>query len=269
MSVDYFAMPGINWSLLKYMRESPRMYKHRLSVPREDTPALALGRAVHTLVFEPEKFDAEYAIWTGGRRAGNEWNAFQDLHCDQTILRAQDVEMVTQLAEAIARHPLVQPYLDGGEFERVITWTDPDTGLPCKGKPDWILPHARVLLDLKTCVCNEARRFGAMAARYGYHAQLSHYENGIEAGLGWRPKRVLIVAAEKDEPHDVAVFELDPEARYAGHEEVAELMRKVKVCTDTDSWPGRYTDEQALALPAWMFSDESDEDPESFGLVAA
>ena len=50
---NYTDIDAVNWSSLKWMRESPQMYRYRLSVPMEDTPALALGRATHTLVFEP------------------------------------------------------------------------------------------------------------------------------------------------------------------------------------------------------------------------
>lgn len=265
--IDYASNPAVNWSTLKYMRESPMLYRYRLSVPREDTPALALGRATHTLVFEPELFDEQYVIWEGGRRAGNAWSDFVDAHPDQTILRTEDADQCAALAEAVRRHPLVQPYLrDGGEFERAIEWTDAQTGLRCKGRPDWLIPDRRILLDLKTCMSIDGRRFGAIAARFQYHAQLAMYRAGVAAALGWEPQRVLIVAVEKDAPYDVGVFELDQDALYAGAEEVAELLRALKVCRETDTWPGRYTEEQALQLPAWMFTDD-EEDPESMGLI--
>jgi hypothetical protein len=74
------------------------------------------------------------------------------------------------------------------------------------------------------------------------------------------------VAAEKDAPHDVAVFELDEEALYFGAEEVSELLRMVKVCRLTDKWPGRYTTEQALQLPAWITMDD-EENPDVMDLL--
>lgn len=264
--MSYHEIDAVNWSTLKHMRESAMLYRYRLSVPAKDTEPMALGRAVHTLVFEPAKFNVEYAIWDGGRRQGKDWDAYKLERADATILREQDAEMVTELAEAIRRHPLVQPYLDDGEFERPITWTDEDTGLPCKAKPDWLLPKRRILLDLKSCVSADGRRFGAVAARLGYHCQLSHYRNGVSAALGWLPERVLIVAAEKDAPHDVAVFEMSPDDIYFGMEEVRELLVKVKVCRLTNIWPGRYQSEQALQLPAWVSMDD-EEDPEAMGLV--
>jgi len=44
----YSKLEAVNWSSLKEMRRSPRHYQHRLTAPREDTKAMALGRATHT-----------------------------------------------------------------------------------------------------------------------------------------------------------------------------------------------------------------------------
>jgi exodeoxyribonuclease VIII len=266
MDDGYRLLAGVNWSSLKYLRESALLYRYRLGVPDEDTPSMALGRATHALVFEPETFERDFAIWEGGRRQGKEWEAFRDAHVNQTIFKPDEIELAAQMAEAVRRHPLVQPYLTGGLFEHPIRWTDGATGLLCKAKPDWLIAERRILLDLKSARSIDARRFGAFSARLGYHCQLAHYRNGVTAALGWRPERVLIVAVENEPPHDVAVFELDEEALYVGEQEVQELLAMLRACRTADQWPGRYTEEQALQLPAWLFNDD-EEDQGSFGLA--
>jgi len=266
--MNYFEIPAVNWSTLKFMRESPMMYRYRLSVPMEDTPALALGRATHTLVFEPETFSDGYVIWQGGRRAGKEWDAFCAENCDKTILRDQDAELVTAIAESVRRHPLVQPYLvAGGEFEVPALWRDPETGLECKARLDWLCRRGGILLDLKTCISAEARRFGAAAARFGYHCQLAHYRNAAQLGLNTQIRKVLIVAVEKEPPHDVAVFQVSEDDLYLANVEVTMLLRAVQVCRESNVWPGRYIEEQALQLPAWVSMDD-EEEAERFDLVA-
>jgi exodeoxyribonuclease VIII len=252
---DYFALPGVNWSLLKHMGDSPLAYRHALENGTPDTDALALGRITHALVFEPETFQHDYAIWTGGRRAGKEWEAFAERHAHQTILRDEDVIEAHDMAEAVKRHPLVRGYLAGGEFERGLQWTDERTGLPCKARPDWLLSRRRILLDLKTAASIEGRRFGAAAARYGYHCQLAHYAAGVRAALGWEPAAVKLVVVEKRPPHDVAVFDVGPEDLELGADEVRALLQRLRECKDTDTWPGRYTGEQALALPAYIHGE--------------
>lgn len=264
----YLSSPGINWSTLRWMRESPLMYHYRLTAPQRDTTALVLGRATHTLVFEPATFAAEYAIWEGDRR-GKEWAEFKAEHQGQTIVKQTDIDVCIAMADAVRQHPLVQPYLEDGRFEVPLHWTDQGTGLACKGKPDWLVDDRRVLIDFKTTRSINGRRFGAEAARFGYHCQLAHYRAGLVHALGWpiEAVRVFIVAVEKEPPHDVAVFELSLDDLYAGAEEVAELLRAVKACREAGRWPGRYVEEQALQLPAWVMMDDDDADPESFGLV--
>lgn len=66
---EYRQIDAINWSSLKHMAESPMLYRHMLDHGRDDTPALAFGRLVHTLVFEPALFNSECAIYEGERRA--------------------------------------------------------------------------------------------------------------------------------------------------------------------------------------------------------
>jgi exodeoxyribonuclease VIII len=263
--MTYADLEGVNWSTLQNLRKSGLAYQHALQNPRQDTEALALGRVTHTLVFEPEKFAAEYVIWEGGTRRGKEWEAFKAEHEGMTIFKPDEIDTAVAMAEAVKRHPLVQPYLAGGEFERAIQWTDPATGLPCKARPDWLQPRRRALVDLKTTRSIEGRYFGNAAARFGYHCQLAHYFNGVREALGWTPEIVALIAVEKDAPHDVAVFRLLDDDLYAGSSEVAELLGKLRAYMDAQTWPGRYQEEQALQLPAWLFME--DEETDDLGLV--
>jgi hypothetical protein len=44
---DYAAAPGIHFSTLRYMAQSPLHYLHALNNPLSETQAMLLGRAVH------------------------------------------------------------------------------------------------------------------------------------------------------------------------------------------------------------------------------
>ena len=249
----YFTSPGANWTLLKKLDDSPLAYKWAKDHPREDTASLALGRVVHTLVFEPHKLADEYAVFHGSVRRGKDWDAFEAENAGKTIFKAEELAGARVMADAVRNHPLVAPYLDGGQFEHVLRWTDPATGIACKAKADWIIPGRKILADLKTTRSIEQRRFAADVARYSYYGQLAHYAAGIKHSLGWVPQRRILIAVEKDAPHDVAVYELDDVACEVGDEKAAELLAKLKECEDADSWPGRYTTEQTLQLPGWVF----------------
>lgn len=263
---EYTAIDAVNWSTLKAMRESALAYKHGLTVPRADTMALMLGRAAHALIFEPDTFADEFAIYEGGDRRGKAWEDFKAEHHDVTIFKPAEIDDVTQMADAVRRHPLVQGYFTGADFEQPTVWIDAVSKLRCKARTDWLVPHTRTLIDFKTTRSIEGRQFGREAARFGYHMQLAHYRNGVRHGLGWMPERVLIVAAEKAAPYDVAVFELDKLTLDLASDEVEQLLLKLAGHQAADQWPGRYSEEQALQLPAWVFGDDDEDDASGFGL---
>lgn len=262
---DYDAIDAVNWSTLKALRTSPLHYLHATRTPHADSDTLAIGRLVHALVFEPEIVNNEYAIWTGGRRAGADWTAFVAENAGRTILKADDVDEATRIADAVRRCPLVEPYLTGGTFERVIQWTDRATGIACKGILDLHHGPKRALVDLKTSRTIDAHRFGNIAHAYGYAGQIAHYRDGLVT-LGEEPIECFIIAVENAAPYDVAIFELDDDALQYGIEERARLMATLAECRDADAWPGRYPTRAALKLPGWLFVDENDENPDTFGV---
>lgn len=264
---DYFSAPGVNWSLLKHMRDSPAAFRYAAENKRADADFLALGRYLHALVLEPETVDDAFVVWDGGVRRGKEWQAFSDEHAHRTIIKADDAEIGQAMAASINSNPIAVEMLAGGLVESPVYWTDPETGLRCKAKPDSTNQERRLLVDLKTTRSVDGRRFGAEAARFLYSHQMAHYEAGCAHGLGWTPDRVIIIAVEKTPPFDVGVFEIDAMAREIASVEVAALLRRLKECQDTDEWPGRYSEIQALQLPAWVYSDDDEDDADGFGLV--
>lgn len=254
----YAAIDAVNWSTLKALRESAAHYRHALEVPRPDTTALALGRLAHTLIFEPILFADRFAIWEGGDRRGKAWQEFAEAHSDRTIFKPNEVDDIVNMAAAVRSHPLVAPYFEGAEFEQPATWIDPTTGLKCKARTDWTIRSRRILLDFKSTRSTHGRQFGYEASRYGYHLQMAHYLNGMRYGADWDPQQVLIVAAEKKAPYDVAVFEIDRETLMIADTEVTDLLVQLKTHREADTWPGRYESIQALQLPAWVYTDDDE-----------
>ena len=261
----YTKIEAVNWSTLKEMRRSPLHYKHRLTTPREDTPSLALGRATHTAVFEPDRFALEYAVFKGERRAGKEWEAFKESHKGETILKLDEYMRCLAIRDAVRANPVAADYLAEGIAEQTIRWNDKETGIACKGRYDWYSRKKTTLVDLKTTKDIDQRRFAQTAARFGYHSQLAFYADGLSYHAG-RDVDVVIIAVEYDAPYDVAVFHLDLDVLWAGREEYQELLRRVAGCRQLGRWPGKYTERQSLELPRWVFGDD-DETADDLGLT--
>lgn len=265
--MDYFQIPAINWSTLKYMRDSPAAYLRAITEHRQDTPALAFGRLVHGMVLEPDDATRRYVIWSGGRRYGKAWDEFCDANIDREIVTAEDYVAAEEIASAVMENDVAMSLLRGARTEVVAQWQDPTTGLSCKAKIDAI-SKCGSLVDLKTTRSTDSRRFGAEAARYLYVHQLAHYANAMAHGLLLEPTRCVLIAVEKTPPYDVGVFEVDEHAMQIAHAEVSELLCRVLECRESGLWPGRYESIQPLNLPAYVYADD-EEDAEAFDLVVS
>jgi hypothetical protein len=260
MDDRYRALDGINISTLKEIRKSPAHYVYRLANPREDETGLVLGRLNHSLVFEPEKVEKDYAIFQGKTRRGKLWDAFEaeNLAAGKTILKENEYRSCLGVRDAVLAHPIARQYLAAGEAEQALQWIDQPTGLLCKMRLDFRSTSVPAIADLKGTTSTEARLFGTVAARMGYHLQAAHYVAGAKAnGYGELP--FVIIAVEIDAPHDVTCFALDEDTMYLAEQERQELLRLVAKCRGEGKWPGRYEGEQVLRLPAWALPAQEDE----------
>lgn len=267
---EYLALPGMNWSSIKTIERSPKHFKHALANPIDDTPRLGIGRAFHTLVLEPERFDEDYSCFHGGRRAGKYWDAFVEASEGKTVLKPDEINLAQSMAFAIRTDPASSPLFYGpGENELVIQWTDKASGLQCKARIDRLTGNA--LIDLKSTQDAGARRFGSIASRLMYWRQIVWYLDGVAA---WRAERDLpalelaakLVAVELEAPHDVVVYYLTEEQMYMAREANAAMVAKLVECQTGNAWPGVAGGvEQPLLLPAYeYFSEEGD--PDGLGL---
>ena len=253
--VDYCALYAVNNSLLKVLDVSPAALVAHLRTGVEDRDTLRYGRLFHTLVLEPERFEADYALYHGSRRAGKEWLEFEAVHAARTIIpvgtdaSAATMASMMSMADAVRAYAPAAEVLDGADTEVTIIWTDPETGIVCKARPDII--GNGTLADLKKTRSTVERRFSAQAADLGYFEQLAFYRRSIVHGLGWTPKRVCFIAAEDAAPHEPAVFDVDADTLDAADKRVSARLRRLAECRDSGAWPGRHASPVALTAPRW------------------
>ena len=184
-AIDYNKIDAVRFSELKHLASSPLHYRHKLEEPTEPTAAMERGTAVHMAILEPARFEAEYAVYRGGRRQGTKWELFQEAHGDQRILKEDEYEIVLAMRDAVLRDPLVSRYLAKGDPEVALVWTDRKSGLLCKGRVDFLsraVPD--VSLDVKTTATVRPFLFASSYAKLLYHLQAAFYGDGYETLTG-------------------------------------------------------------------------------------
>lgn len=204
----------------------------------------------------------EAIVHHDGSRRGNQWKAFKAANSARGILTEEQYERCLAIRDAVRSDPVAKKYLEGpGSFERVIQWTDPETGMKCKGRLDRETHGGvRILVDLKTAHDGDPRKFAKTAAQLGYHGQLAFYADGM-AAIGEPVSRVVMIVVESKPPFDVTVYNVGEDVLYAGEQLYRRLLEKVNGCRALDKWPGRFLAEEEFALPVWAMPDlDGDED---------
>lgn len=259
---EYAQIDAVNWSTLKHLAKSPLHYKHRTEAEQDDAKHMRLGRAVHTLILEPERFTERHPIFGGGARRGKAWDEFAANHAGADILIGTEAAQAQAMADAVRHHPLAQKHLRDGLAEQVLTWTDPETGVKCKGRCDSVNGH---LVEFKSCNGRdfEPYKFESHAARLRYHGQLAFYADGL-AAMGYEVEHdPTMIVVESDPPHDVAVYIVKDEVLDLGRKLYRKLLARFVECSESDHWPGVCADEELyLGVPAWATWEAEDAAPE-------
>jgi hypothetical protein len=250
---DYLALPGVNQSRLKVLQyKSPAHY--RAENAQNDTPALAIGRAIHSRLLEPATFDGLFTLspFENFRtKAAQEWRDQKQAE-GVTILAEDDLAMIEAVAENTAQDRLAAKLLDRADREVSILWTDPATGIKCKARLDLMSEELGIVADLKTCQSAEPLKFQRDAFAYGYHFQAAFYSRAFEAATGKAPKVFVYLAIEKSAPFPVVPYPVSPLMLAAGDLDVSLALAQLCECMATDKWPAYAS--QTLDLPGYAQS---------------
>lgn len=262
--MDYDATPGLNWSTLKHLAVSPLMLRWRVDHPRPDTPALARGTAIHCAVLEPERWERDYVAqpdfgdcrFKKAKAAKAAWLADADPGVE--ALSATEHELAERCAAVVRAHPKAAELLRGGRVEEPVTWDDPETGIKCKGRLDYIRPDG--LLDLKSTRHESIRMIVQDCARYLTHGQLAWYHDGARAARlipdDAAPPHVIFV--QTTEPYDVVPAQLSPDDLVRGRGLYRGLLDRYVECQAAQWFPGLAPDVIDLQLPPWAAAGTED-----------
>ena len=220
---------------------------------------MRVGTAIHTAVLEPETFLDRYVILPEGidRRTKDGKAEYAILEGKAEAKGAQllpyaDFDKVMAIKSACHTHPMAKQLFRDGKAEMSVFWTDEETGVLCKCRPDWLLGGDNpAILDLKSTEDASPDGFTRSAYKYRYHVQAAWYLDGLEAALGVKPDVFMFLAVEKSAPYAPAFYYADDAMITAGRAEYRRLLRLFAKCQSENDWPGYPTKLQALTLPKW------------------
>jgi len=265
---EYGTWDAANYSTLKQFKRSPAHAREMLVNPPDQTPAMALGSALHAAVLEPTLFSSDYVVAPKVDRRFNKnkkiWHDFQEANRDNEILTAQEYEQCIGMQDAAMANPIVAELVNATGFtELSFVWIEGDTGVLCKGRIDRFarLWGNSVIADLKTTENASPDSWTREVLKYQYHAQAAFYMDGLGGVDSQVAERKFIwIVLEKKPPYAVAIYEPDAATIDKGRRMYRKYLRQWFMCQESGMWPGYATSIQPLLLPDWALRQEEGED---------
>lgn len=260
---EYHAANGISRSQLMLFDKSPYHFWYEcisgLATKREATPAMIIGAAFHTLLLEPDLFDKEYIITPNIDRrttkGKEEYADFLMKSQGKIIISHDHFLKAHKMADLVRQHEIVDTLLNESVFEQSIFWTDKETGIQFKVRPDiW---SQKMVVDVKTSQDAGEYSFTRSSLKYGYYLQAGMIYEACQ-NIGKKFDMFVHLVVEKEEPHVPSVFVMHEESLQFGIDQFQLYKQKLKACLDSNKWPGYPV--QELTVPKYASFDNNKEE---------
>lgn len=249
----YHAGAGISKSGLWTLEtKSPAHYRHE---ERKTSNAFDVGEACHLAILQPTEFEARVIRGPEDRR-GNKWKDHAEYAAGENklLLTSGDFDDVLAIRDVIHADAWLNSIITGGKpmVEASGYWTDPETGMTCRCRPDLYREDLGIILDVKSAASAHPDAFARSVINYGYHAQEAFYSDGWNA-LGKPVNGFVFLTFEKKTPYASAIYELPPSIVDEGRAIMRKALATYAECQRTDTWPGYGSGVQELAFKRWAY----------------
>ncbi|HCW17718.1 PD-(D/E)XK nuclease-like domain-containing protein [Achromobacter sp.] len=233
---------------------------------RPRTAAQLHGHLGHCAILEHAEFAKRYSVHPCMNRNTKAWHAIeaaaapgvQPIQQDQYDTAMSQRESVLNLTNVYGSLSMAE-ILGSGWAEPSAYWVDPDTGVRCRCRPDFVHPlnkRQAILVDVKTFGDAGVREFSKQVSRTRYHVQDAFYSEGFARAAGLEVVAFIFVVVEDKFPHASASYQLGNDSRYEGYSEVRRLLDVYAECERTGVWPGYARQTTVVDMPAYALTSQ-------------
>lgn len=261
-ATDYHARSELSSSGAKLLLppNCPALFRYAQDNQRPTKRTFEIGHAAHQQVLGvgPELVLVDADRWdtkvikeelAAIREAGN------------VPLKAAEFEQVQAMARVLREHPYAGALFDpqrGGKAEQSLFWTDPETGVECRARLDWLPASTKgrmIVPDYKSAAAVDPEAIGKALDSYRYVMQAPWYLDAVLA-LGLAESAAFVFVSQmKTPPYLVTVNDVTAESLLAGRFYNRQARQLFAECTAADRWPG-FSDDGPItvSLPGWALN---------------
>lgn len=251
-------------SSLRKILKSPRSFYDEffLQQAREETPEMRFGSYFHVAFLEPKKFKETFIIQPDfgdlrikiNKEKKQEWE--RSLKPNQALISQEDHDCIQRMLESAWLNKDVKNLIEfesrHATSEVSILYTDIETRIRCKARPDFFRSDIGLLLDLKTTRDCRKEEFSKSIWFNRYDFQMAMYAEATEILTNKKPY-CLFLAIEKTPPYEIALYECEPGIIDRGSRDYHAALRELQACIQMKTWHGvQQHGIETIGLPRWI-----------------
>ena len=212
-------------SSIKEAHKSMKHFNHYRNEVKVDTfkPHFDLGNAFELLLLDyfqkTTEFNDKCIVFDESKRPeqdkgitsklNQEWKQ-GILNGDKYVIFEKDVVTLNEMLYSCQADETVRKLLGNTDKQVSLFWTDEESGIQLKTRPDVNKSKANVIVDIKTCDSAEPSDFARSVAKFNYPIQAAIQMRGaVATGLMPQVDKYYWLAVEKKAPYCVQIFEFD------------------------------------------------------------
>jgi exodeoxyribonuclease VIII len=175
---------GVSKSTLDMFNDDPLKPAWSKDCPQDNDKikTFDFGDAMHAICLEPDRLKSEFVVmppFNLRTNVGKEEKAeFCEEHKGSKILTSDDHKKLNLMFDSVMAHPKARALIEAeGIAEGSYFWTDEETGLECKCRPDKNIQSQNLLVDVKTTP--DLKKFNYSVDDYRYYVQDPWYCDGV------------------------------------------------------------------------------------------
>jgi exodeoxyribonuclease VIII len=251
----YHSFDAMSASRLRILDRSTSLHlAHSIANP-SDSPALAVGRALHCKVLTPHLYLRDFVVAPAVDRRTKEGKATYESFVasvgSKTVLTADQAEEVSAMAAAIAANPDARMVVSDLNGSAEVSLFAEIAGVRAKSRFDRLVEvnGERIIVDVKTTASSASKsEFERTIWNFGYGVQCAFYLEMARA-CGVPAQHFVFVVVEKTAPYATAVYRFSDEIADAFRPRMLELVAQYKAYLAEG--PRGYEGVTEIGIPAW------------------
>ena len=149
---------------------------------------------------------------------------------------------IEAMLESCYADKVIQGLIRNTEYQLSLFWTDEETGLGLKTRPDICKRKKNIIINVKTAEDGSPAAFSKELVKYDYPLQAAIEITGcLQTGLMERVDNYFWLVCEKKAPFNAAVYEFGQDDIKMSMDELHFLLNKLKKAKEENLYPG-YSD---------------------------